>query len=59
MSQVPLKPVHWVGSSLDDLRGCPEDVQDVVGYALFLAQGGGRHPAAKRLKGDLGGLVER
>ena len=58
MSQVPLKPVRWVGSSLDDLRGCPEDVQDVVGYALFLAQGGGRHPAAKRLKGDLGGLVE-
>jgi phage-related protein len=39
MSQVPLEPVHGVGSSLDDLRGCPEDVQDVVGYALFLAAG--------------------
>jgi len=45
---VPLKPVYWVGSSLDDLRECPEEVQDVVGYALFLAQGGGQHPAAKR-----------
>jgi len=54
----PLKPVLWVGSSLDDLRACPEDVQDVVGYALFLAQEGGQHPAAKRLKGDLRGLVE-
>jgi len=54
----PLKPVLWVGSSLDDLRACPEAVQDVVGYALFLAQEGGQHPAAKRLKGDLRGLVE-
>ena len=47
-----------MGSSLEDLRACPEQVQDVAGYALFVAQGGGRHPAAKRLKGDLGGLVE-
>ena len=47
-----------MGSSLDDLRGCPEEVQDVVGYALYLAQIAGQHPAAKRLKGDLGGLVE-
>lgn len=58
MGRPPLKPVIWVGSSLDDLRGCPEEVQDVVGYALFLAQEGGQHPAAKRLKGDLRGLVE-
>jgi phage-related protein len=57
-ARAPLKPVNWVGSSLDDLRGCPEDVQDVVGYALYLAQIGGQHPAAKRLKGDLRGLVE-
>lgn len=54
----PLKPVIWIGSSLDDLRACPEAVQDVVGYALLLAQEGGQHPAAKRLKGDLRGLVE-
>lgn len=58
MTRAPLKPVVWVGSSLDDLRGCPEEVQDVVGYALYLAQTGERHPAAKRLKGDLRGLVE-
>ena len=30
----------------------------VVGYALYLAQTNGRHPAVKRLKGDLRGLVE-
>ena len=58
MARAPLKPVVWVGSSLDDLGGCPEEVQDVVGYALYLAQTGERHPAAKRLKGDLRGLVE-
>ena len=55
---MPLKPVVWVGSSLDDLRGCPEEVQDVIGYALYLAQTAGQHPAAKRLKADLRGVVE-
>lgn len=54
----PLKPVEWIGAALDELRACPEAVQDVVGYALFLAQRGDHHPAAKRLKGDLQGLVE-
>ncbi len=53
-----LKPVEWVGSSLDDLRDCPEEVQDVVGYALFQAQNGASHPAAKSLKGELRGVVE-
>jgi phage-related protein len=54
----PLRPVHWMGSSLDDLRGCPEPVEDLVGYALYLAQEGGQHPRAKLLRGDLRGLVE-
>ena len=54
----PHKPVYWVASSLKDLRACPEEIQDVVGYALFLAQEGRQHPATKRLKGELQGLVE-
>jgi len=55
----PLKPVYWVGSSLKDLSACPDDVQDAVGYALFLAQAGSQqYPAAKPLKGALHGLVE-
>ena len=54
----PLKPVEWIGAALDELRACPEAVQDVVGYALFLAQSGEHHPGAKRLKGDLHGLIE-
>jgi phage-related protein len=58
VTRAPLKPVYWVGSSLKDLRACPEEVQDAVGYALYLAQEGGQHPAAKRMKGKLQGLVE-
>ena len=29
-----------------------------MGYALFLAQSGERHPSATRLRGDLRGLIE-
>jgi len=53
-----MKPVEWVGSALADLRACPADVQDLVGYALWLAQCGEHHLAAKPLKGTLRGLVE-
>lgn len=55
---LPLKPIEWMGSALDDLRCCPEPVQDVVGYALYLAQRGAHPPTAKRLKGELAGLIE-
>ena len=54
----PLKPVEWVGSSLEDLRASPGQVRDLVGYALFVAQSGSSHPAAKPLKGKLRGMVE-
>jgi phage-related protein len=32
------KPLHFVGSSLKDLRAMPEDVQDAFGAALLDAQ---------------------
>ncbi|NNJ94250.1 MAG: type II toxin-antitoxin system RelE/ParE family toxin [Halobacteria archaeon] len=35
----------------------PEAVIDVMGYALHLAQQGGKHPDAKPLKGFSGGSV--
>jgi phage-related protein len=44
-----LKPVIWVGSSRDDLRGFPDDVQDHMGYALYVAQRGEKHRDAKVL----------
>ncbi|MDZ7853027.1 MAG: type II toxin-antitoxin system RelE/ParE family toxin [Halomonas sp.] len=46
-----LKPVHWVASSKEDLLAMPEDVKDVFGFALHLAQAGTKHPQAKPLKG--------
>ena len=46
-----LKELYWIGSSKDDLCGFPEDVQDVMGYALHVAQKGEKHPSAKGLKG--------
>lgn len=54
-----LKPVEWVGSSLEDLKEFPEDVRQVIGYALNLAQSGEKHPSAKPLKGFKGaGVLE-
>lgn len=51
------RPLYWVGSSLDDLRAFPDTVIDVMGYALHLAQQGGKHPDAKPLKGFPGGSL--
>lgn len=51
------KPLFWVGSSRRDLRGFPEQVKDVMGHALHLAQLGGKHPDAKPLAGFGGGGV--
>lgn len=55
----PLKPVTWVGTSLKDLREFPAPVQDVMGYALYVAQRGGKHQDAKVLAGFGGaGVLE-
>jgi len=43
----PFKPVVWVGSSRKDLREFPDVVQDHMGYALYVAQQGGKHRARK------------
>ena len=51
------KPIVWIGSSKEDLRDLPGGVQDVFGYALFLAQTGKRHLDAKPLKGFGGASV--
>jgi phage-related protein len=57
--QPPLKPVIWVGSSRKDLRGFSDSIQDHMGYALYVAQRGGKHRAAKTLGGFAGaGVVE-
>jgi phage-related protein len=54
-----MKPLVWIGSSLDDLRAFPEEVRLVMGYALYLAQTGDKHSDAKPLKGFGGaGVLE-
>ena len=58
-TQASLKPVIWVGSSREDLREFPELVQDHIGYALYVAQRGGKHRDTKTLTGIGGaGVVE-
>jgi phage-related protein len=54
-----IKPVVWVGSSRKDLREFPASVQDHMGYALYVAQLGGKHRDAKALTGFGGaGVLE-
>lgn len=54
----PFKPVVWLGDSLRALKSFPSAVQDEVGYALFLAQRGEKHLAAKPMKGLGAGVLE-
>jgi phage-related protein len=54
-----LKRLLWVGSCREDLKAFPEDVRLVMGYALYLARAGGKHPDAKPLRGFGGaGVLE-
>ncbi len=54
-----MREVQWEGSSLDELRTFPDEVQKAVGYALFFAQVGLTHEDAKPLKGFKGaGVLE-
>ena len=49
----------WIGASRKDLRAFPEPVQDHMGYALYIAQRGGKHRDTKTLSGFGGaGVVE-
>ena len=58
MNNLP-KSLHWVGSSKKDLKAMPDEVQDVFGYALHMAQAGKKHLHAKPLKGFGGaGVLE-
>ncbi len=37
-----MKPLEFVGSSLDDLRKFPDSVRQEAGYSIFLAQQGSK-----------------
>jgi phage-related protein len=54
-----IKPVIWIGSAKDDLVAFPEDVVGAIGFALYEAQKGNKHPSAKPLRGFGGaGVLE-
>jgi phage-related protein len=54
-----IKPVIWIGSTRADVASFPEEVKGAVGYALYVAQQGGKHSDAKPLKGFGGaGILE-
>ena len=54
-----IKPVAWIGSSKEDLSAFPEEVKDSIGFALYVAQQGGKHRDAKPLRGFGGaGILE-
>ncbi|MDX2142817.1 MAG: type II toxin-antitoxin system RelE/ParE family toxin [Rhodospirillaceae bacterium] len=54
-----MKPLEWIGRSHEDLKEFPAEVQRDIGFALYFAQVGDKHPTAKPLKGFGGaGVLE-
>ena len=45
------KPLFWMGSTRRDLKNFPDEVQDVIGHALDMAQRGKKYRDAKSLSG--------
>ena len=59
MSKQARKPLKWVSSAKRDLDAMPDDVKDVFGHAIDLAQAGGKHQDAKVMTGfGSAGLLE-
>ena len=52
-----IKSIIWIRSLRKDLKEFPSEVQDEIGYALYVAQIGDKHPKAKPLKG-LPGIMQ-
>ncbi len=60
MTALPaIKPLVWVGRTRADLSAFPEEVKDSIGFALYVAQQGGKHVNTKPLRGFGGaGVLE-
>lgn len=57
MAEGAAKPLIFVGPSDDELREFPREVYREVGYALYVAQQGDKHPDAEPLRGYKGAGV--
>lgn len=53
-----LRPIHWLGSSLDDIRAMPEDARRGIGVELTLVQGGDLPTDWKPIRGVGAGVME-
>jgi phage-related protein len=53
-----LRPVVWVGSAKRDFLDFPGEVQEIIGYELYLVQVGSVPIHAKPLHGILSGVWE-
>ena len=51
-------PINWIGTAKKDLLSFPQEVISAMGFALGVAQLGGKHPHAKPWKGEGGGIFE-
>lgn len=57
MSTQNPKAIEWITAAKNKLDEFPEEVKDHVGYALWVAQMGGKHEDAKPLVGFHGASV--
>jgi len=46
-----IRPLVWISRTRADLSTFPEEVKDSIGFALYVAQQGGKHVSAKPLRG--------
>jgi phage-related protein len=53
-----LRPVLWIASSKRDYRTFPLQVQEHLGFELYLVQTGQHPPSAKAMKGLRSGTIE-
>ena len=53
-----LRPVIWLGNSLDNLKEFPRDVQKSIGDDLQVVQWGGTPDSAKHFRGVGAGVYE-
>jgi phage-related protein len=59
MPQAGANKIIWIRGSRSDLRAFPKEVRSKIGYALWVAQEGGKHPDVKPLRGFGGaGVLE-
>ena len=52
------KTIDWIGSSREDLKSFPDEVQQALGFDLYQVQVGEMPASAKPLKGNLRGVYE-